>query len=67
MIVNEITLVGSSRGPINVEDMISRRGNLADAPQAFELTAKKGTLKVLLASAARHGRLIRSLLESKQR
>jgi threonine dehydrogenase-like Zn-dependent dehydrogenase len=60
VIVNEITLVGSrcgrfepaldllSRGLINVQDMISDRKKLADAPQAFEQAARKGTMKVLL-------------------
>lgn len=60
VIVNEITLVGSrcgrfepaldllSRRLVNVEDMISGRMKLDDAPQAFELAARKGTLKVLL-------------------
>ena len=60
VIVNEITLVGSrcgrfepaldllARGLINVQDMISDRAKLADAPRAFELAARKGTLKVLL-------------------
>jgi threonine dehydrogenase-like Zn-dependent dehydrogenase len=60
VIVNEITLVGSrcgrfepaldllSRGLINVEDMISDRKKLSDAPQAFEQAARKGIMKVLL-------------------
>jgi threonine dehydrogenase-like Zn-dependent dehydrogenase len=60
VIVNEVTLVGSrcgrfepaldllSRGLINVQDMISDRKKLADAPQAFEQAARKGTMKVLL-------------------
>jgi alcohol dehydrogenase len=60
VIVNEITLVGSrcgrfepalellSRGLINVQDMISDCKKLADAPQAFEQAARKGTMKVLL-------------------
>jgi threonine dehydrogenase-like Zn-dependent dehydrogenase len=60
VIVNEITLVGSrcgrfepaldllNRGLINVQDMISGREKLVDAPQAFEQAARKGTLKVLL-------------------
>ena len=60
VIVNEITLVGSrcgrfepaiellGRGLINVQDMIAARRPLADAPAAFELAARKGTLKVLL-------------------
>jgi threonine dehydrogenase-like Zn-dependent dehydrogenase len=64
IIVNEITLVGSrcgrfepaldllSRKLINVEEMISERAKLSDAPAAFERAAKKGTLKVLLSSGA---------------
>jgi len=60
IIVNEITLIGSrcgrfepaldllSRGLIEVQDMISDRRKLADAPQAFEQAARKGTMKVLL-------------------
>jgi threonine dehydrogenase-like Zn-dependent dehydrogenase len=60
VIVNEITLIGSrcgrfepalellNRGLINVAEMISERGNLSDAPQAFEQAARKGTMKVLL-------------------
>ena len=60
VIVNEVTLVGSrcgrfepaldllSRGLINVQDMISDRKKLSDAPQAFEQAARKGTMKVLL-------------------
>jgi threonine dehydrogenase-like Zn-dependent dehydrogenase len=60
VIVNEITLVGSrcgrfepaldllGRGLINVKDMISGWEKLADAPRAFELAARKGTMKVLL-------------------
>jgi len=60
VIVNEITLVGSrcgrfepaldllSRGLINVQDMISVREKLSDAPRAFERAAQKGTMKVLL-------------------
>ena len=61
VIVNEITLVGSrcgrfepaldllKRGLINVQDMISDRKKLADAPLAFEEAARKGSMKVLLA------------------
>jgi threonine dehydrogenase-like Zn-dependent dehydrogenase len=61
VIVHEVTLVGSrcgrfepaldllGRGLINVQDMISDRENLADAPRAFERAARKGALKVLLA------------------
>ncbi len=60
VIVNEVTLVGSrcgrfepaldllSRGLINVKDMISGWEKLADAPRAFELAARKGSMKVLL-------------------
>ena len=60
VIVNEVTLVGSrcgrfepaldllSRGLINVQDMISDRKKLSDAPQAFEQAARKGNMKVLL-------------------
>lgn len=60
VIVNEITLVGSrcgrfepaldllTRGLINVQSMIADRTKLADAPRAFDLAARKGTLKVLL-------------------
>jgi alcohol dehydrogenase len=60
VIVNEITLVGSrcgrfepaldllSRGLIDVQSMISQREKLANAPRAFQLAARKGTLKVLL-------------------
>jgi threonine dehydrogenase-like Zn-dependent dehydrogenase len=60
VIVNEITMVGSrcgrfepaldllGRGLINVQDMISDRKKLSDAPQAFEQAARKGTMKVLL-------------------
>ena len=60
VIVNEITLVGSrcgrfepaldllSRNLIPVEEMISERLPLADAPRAFERAAQKGVLKVLL-------------------
>src|SRR5262249_37153671 len=60
VIVNEITLIGSrcgrfepaldllARGLINVADMISDQRKLSDAPEAFELAARKGTMKVLL-------------------
>ena len=60
VIVNEITLVGSrcgrfepaldllNRNLIPVEEMISERFPLADAPRAFERAAQKGVLKVLL-------------------
>jgi alcohol dehydrogenase len=61
VIVNEITLVGSRCGRfepalyllehniINVEDMISERMRLSEAPQAFARAARKGAMKVLLA------------------
>jgi threonine dehydrogenase-like Zn-dependent dehydrogenase len=60
VIVNEITLVGSrcgrfepaldllNRNLIPVDEMISERLPLADAPRAFERAAQKGVLKVLL-------------------
>ena len=60
IIVNEITLVGSrcgrfeaalpllERGLIPVEEMISERFALGDAPAAFERAAQRGVLKVLL-------------------
>lgn len=60
IIVNEITLVGSRcgrfhpalellrRGKIHVEPMIQGRMALTKAPEAFQLAARKGTLKVLL-------------------
>ena len=60
VIVNEVTLVGSrcgrfepaldllNRNLIPVEEMISDRLPLAEAPRAFELAAQKGALKVLL-------------------
>lgn len=60
VVVNEITLVGSRcgrfepalhllrRGAVRVEQMISARFRLAEAPQAFAAAARKGTLKVLL-------------------
>lgn len=60
VIVNEITLVGSRcgrfepalrllcQGKINVENMISDRMRLVDAPRAFARAAEKGALKVLL-------------------
>jgi threonine dehydrogenase-like Zn-dependent dehydrogenase len=60
VIVNEITLVGSrcgrfeaalpllDHGLIRVEEMISDRFPLAEAPRAFARAAEKGTLKVLL-------------------
>jgi threonine dehydrogenase-like Zn-dependent dehydrogenase len=58
--VNEITLVGSRcgrfepaldllrRGAVRVEEMISARFPLAEAPQAFAAAAQKGVFKVLL-------------------
>lgn len=61
VVVNEITLVGSrcgrfepalellSSGAVHVEEMISARFPLAEAPQAFAAAARKGALKVLLA------------------
>jgi alcohol dehydrogenase len=61
VIVNEITLVGSrcgrfepalhllERGIVNVEDMISERRRLSEAPEAFALAACKGCMKVLMA------------------
>ncbi len=60
VVVNEITLVGSrcgrfepaldllGRGKLRLEEMISARLPLAEAPRAFRLAARKGTLKVLL-------------------
>jgi len=60
IIVNEITLIGSRCGRfecalplldhalIPVESMISARYPLAEAPEAFDLAGRKGTLKVLL-------------------
>ena len=60
VIVNEITLVGSRCGRfepalhllehrlINVEDMISERMRLSEAPEAFERAGAKGCLKVLM-------------------
>jgi alcohol dehydrogenase len=64
LIVDEITLVGSRCGPfepalrllemgeLRVEDMISERVPLREAPRAFELAASKGVLKVLLIPCA---------------
>jgi threonine dehydrogenase-like Zn-dependent dehydrogenase len=61
IIVNEITLVGSRCGRfepalhllkhdiIHVEDMISERMQLSQAPEAFERAARKGCMKVLMA------------------
>jgi threonine dehydrogenase-like Zn-dependent dehydrogenase len=60
VIVNEITLAGSrcgrfepalellSHGIIPVEEMISEQLPLVEAPRAFEIAARKGTMKVLL-------------------
>jgi alcohol dehydrogenase len=60
VVVNEITLMGSrcgrfepalellSRNLIPVEEMISERLPLGEAPRAFELAARKGVMKVLL-------------------
>jgi alcohol dehydrogenase len=60
LIVDEITLVGSrcgpfepalrllERGQLRVDDMVSARLPLRQAPRAFELAASKGVLKVLL-------------------
>jgi threonine dehydrogenase-like Zn-dependent dehydrogenase len=60
VVVNEITMVGSRcgkfkpalkllrSGRLRLAEMISDRRPLADAPRAFELAARKGTLKVLL-------------------
>ncbi len=65
VVVNEITLVGSRcgrfepalrllrAGKIRVEEMISARLPLADAARAFEVAARKGSLKVLLQSSQR--------------
>jgi threonine dehydrogenase-like Zn-dependent dehydrogenase len=61
VIVNEITLVGSrcgrfetalrllEHGLVNVDDLISERMRLQEAPAAFDRAARKGCLKVLLA------------------
>ena len=61
VIVNEITLVGSrcgrfepalhllEHGLVNVEDMISDRMRLSEAPEAFARAARKGSMKVLMA------------------
>ncbi len=62
-IVNELTIVGSrcgrfepalallGAGKINVADMISDQMPLHQAPQAFELAAERGVMKVLLSGA----------------
>jgi alcohol dehydrogenase len=61
LIVNEITLVGSrcgrfepaldllGRGILRVEEMISARFPLSEAPAAFDRAAARGALKVLFA------------------
>jgi len=61
VIVNEITLVGSRCGRfepalhllehdiVHVEDLISERMKLSQAPDAFAHAARKGCMKVLLA------------------
>jgi alcohol dehydrogenase len=60
IIVNELTLVGSrcgriesalsllASGSVRVEDMITARYPLAEAPRAFAHAAEKGALKILL-------------------
>jgi alcohol dehydrogenase len=60
IIVNELTLVGSrcgrmeaalpllAEGRLRVQDMISDRFPLAEAPKAFARAAEKGVVKVLL-------------------
>ena len=60
VIVNELMLVGSrcgrfepalrmlAKGKIRVDDMISETLPLSSAPEAFDLAAKRGVLKVLL-------------------
>ncbi|MGE5487002.1 MAG: MDR/zinc-dependent alcohol dehydrogenase-like family protein [bacterium] len=60
VIVNEITLVGSrcgrfepalallERGAVRVDEMITERYALRDAPRAFARAAQRGALKVLL-------------------
>lgn len=60
IIVNELTLVGSrcgrfdpaldliSAGKLHLDEMISGRYALADAPEAFAHAATRGTLKILL-------------------
>jgi alcohol dehydrogenase len=62
IVVNEITLVGSRCGRfeaalpwiespgIRLEEMVSERYPLADAPRAFARAGKRGVLKVLLAA-----------------
>jgi len=60
LIVDEVTLVGSRCGPfepalrllatgkVRVDDLISERLLLREAPRAFQLAASEGVLKVLL-------------------
>ncbi len=60
VVVNEITLVGSRCGrfgpalrllrrkELRLEEMITARLPLVEAPEAFKLAARRGTLKVLL-------------------
>jgi alcohol dehydrogenase len=60
VIVNEITLVGSRCGRfepalyllehelVNVDDMISERMRLSEAPAAFARAGQKGCMKVLM-------------------
>lgn len=60
IVVNEVTLIGSRcgrfepalellrGGELRLEEMISARFPLAEAPRAFERAAQKGMLKVLL-------------------
>lgn len=62
VIVNEITLVGSRcgrfepalrllrSGKLRLEEMITARFPLSEAPRAFKAAARKGALKVLLAA-----------------
>src|SRR6185312_17238815 len=62
IVVNELTLIGSRCGRfeaalpllehelIRVEEMITGRFKLADAPKAFERAAERSALKVLLES-----------------
>jgi threonine dehydrogenase-like Zn-dependent dehydrogenase len=62
VIVNEITLVGSRCGRfepalhmlahciVNVDDMISERMRLSQAPEAFARASRKGCMKVLMAA-----------------
>jgi alcohol dehydrogenase len=64
VVVSEITLVGSRCGrfepaldllrkrKVRVDEMISARFPLADAPRAFRLAARRGVLKVLLDAEA---------------